>query len=174
MENIEKFIKKAQEGDREAMDIILHSYSLFVKNIVRYYSMFLNRDDREDLYIEGLIGLQRSVLNYREAKSRRFDDFAYVSVKNAILDYLRKRKRSLQTSLSFRNDADDFKEELLLFKEDIEEFEKKLSSFERAVLELYMQGYRIKEISKRLNKNYKSIDNALQRVKRHLKEFFIP
>ena len=173
MENIDNLIKKAQNGDKDAMDEILHLYSSFVKNIVKYYSMFLNRDDREDLYIEGLIGLQRAVLSYKKTKAKRFDDFAYISVKNAILDYLRRRKRLIETSVSFRKDVEDFKEELILFKEDVEEFKSRLSQFEQNVLDLYMKGYKIRDIAERLGKSYKSVDNAIQRIKKHLREFFL-
>ncbi len=173
MKNIETLISKAQGGDRDAMDEILHHYSPFVKDIIRYYSMFLNRDDREDLYIEGLIGLQRAVMSYKKSKAKRFEDFSYVSVKNAIFDYLRRRKRLIKSSLSFYRGTEDFKEELILFKEDVADFKEKLSPLEQSVLELYMQGYKISDIAEKLGKKYKSIDNALQRIKRRLRELFL-
>ncbi len=173
MESIDTIIKSAQHGDRDAMDRILHLYSNFVKDIVRYYSMFLSREDREDLYMEGLIGLQRAVLNYNKSKAKRFEDFAYISVKNAIFDYLRKRRRYIKnTDYKVRESSEDFKEELILFKEDIESFKEKLSPYEKKVLDLYLKGYKIADIAKAVEKNYKSVDNALQRIKKHLREFF--
>ncbi len=172
MENIEELIKKAQDGDREAMNVLLHRYSQFVKDIVRYYSMALTREDREDLYIEGLIGLQRAVYGFDTSKKKRFEDLAYISVKNAIFDYLRKKKRISNAPIPPYKGEDFLWEDLILFKEDIENFKGTLTNLEKKVLDEYLMGYKIGEIAKRLNISYKSVDNALQRIKKRLKEYF--
>ncbi len=173
MENTEELIPKAQKGDRDALNSLLHKYSQFVKDIVRYYSMALSKEDREDLYIEGLIGLQRAVLGFKPEKGKRFEDFAYISVKNAIFDYLRKRKRAANVAVpSSYGGEDSLWEDLILFKEDIENFKETLTELEKKVLEQYLKGYKIGEIAKRLNIPYKSADNALQRIKKHLREYF--
>ncbi len=173
MESVESLIKKAQSGDRNALDELLHRYSQFVKDIVRYYAMPLSKEDKEDLYIEGLIGLQRAVLAFDPKKGKHFEDFAYISVKNAIFDYLRKKKRAESVQIPARISEDLLWEDLVLFKEDIEEFKKSLSLLERGVLEEYLKGYKIKDIANNLNIDYKSVDNALQRVKKRLRDYFL-
>jgi len=173
--NINALISKAQKGDREAMDKILHLYTPFVKKIVRYYSIVLSREDKEDLFIEGLMGLYRSVNSFNSGKKKRFEDFAYISVKNAIFDYLRRRKSkgvdTMFPSFYFPSGS-DIEEESILLKQDLEELSKELSSFERDVFSLFVKGYKIKEIADKLGKPYKSIDNALQRIKRHLRSYY--
>jgi len=168
--NINKLIRKAQKGNRDAMNEVLHIYSPFVKKIVRYYSIILNREDREDLFIDGLMGLYRAVNSFDFKKGKNFDDFAYVSVKNAALDYLRKRREVRTVPLDFTSVAVDNEEESILLKQDMENFAKKLSSFEKDVFLLFIKGHKIRDISSKLDRSYKSVDNALQRIKKRLKE----
>ena len=152
------------------MNEVLHIYSPFVKKIVRYYSIILNREDREDLFIDGLMGLYRAVNSFDFKKGKNFDDFAYVSVKNAALDYLRKRREVRTVPLDFTSVAVDNEEESILLKQDMENFAKKLSSFEKDVFLLFIKGHKIRDISSKLDRSYKSVDNALQRIKKRLKE----
>lgn len=168
--NINELIRKAQKGDRDAMNEVLHIYSPFVKKIVRYYSIILNREDREDLFIDGLMGLYRAVNNFDFNKGRNFDDFAYVSVKNAVLDYLRKRKEVCTVPFDFTSFTVDGEEESILLKQDLESFAKRLSLFEKDVFLLFIKGYKIRDISNKLDRSYKSVDNALQRIKKRLKK----
>ncbi len=168
--NINELIRKAQKGDRDAMNEILHIYSSFVKKIVRYHSIVLNREDREDLFIDGLMGLYRAVNNFDFDKGKNFDDFAYVSVKNAVLDYLRKRKEVRTVSFDFTSFTVDGGEESILLKQDLESFAKRLSLFEKDVFLLFIKGYRIRDISNKLGRSYKSVDNALQRIKKRLRK----
>lgn len=170
--NINDLIEKAKKGDRDAMDKILHLYTPFVKKIVRYYSIILTREDREDLFIEGMMGLYRAVNNFNPDRKKRFEDLAYISVKNAVFDYLRKMKTHnahlpLDYSLST-----DIGEESILLKQDLEEFSKKLSPTEKDVFSLFIKGYGIKEIANKLGRSYKSVDNALQRIKRRLRNSY--
>ncbi len=170
--NIDDLIKEAQEGDREAMDKILHFYTPFVKKIVRYYSIILTREDREDLFIEGMMGLYRAVNSFNLSRRKRFEDFAYVSVKNAVFDYLRKIKAHY-TAVPVNYPLNtDIGEESILLKQDLEEFSKKLSLIEKDVFSLFIKGYKIREIADRLGRSYKSIDNALQRIKRQLRKYY--
>ncbi len=170
--NINDLIEKAQKGDREAMDKILHLYTPFVKKIVRYYSIILTKEDREDLFIEGMMGLYRAVNNFNTDRKKRFEDFAYISVKNAVFDYLRKIKAQNRTIPVNYPLNTDIGEESILLKQDLEEFSKKLSPIEKDVFSLFIKGYGIKEIADKLGKSYKSIDNALQRIKRRLRKYY--
>ncbi len=170
-EEVTALIKKAQSGDKDALSTLLYKFSPFVKDIVRYYAMMLSREDREDLYIEGLIGLQRAIMAFDVGKKRRFEDLAYISVKNAIYDYLRKRNRKAKLP-TVRKDDDVLWEDLILFKDDIEKFSIMLSDLEAKVFRMYLKGYSNREIADKLGIAYKSVDNALQRIKKRLRAFF--
>jgi RNA polymerase sporulation-specific sigma factor len=178
MENSEaklvELINNAKRGNKDAINEIMYIYSPFVKKIVRYYGIVLNREDKEDLFIEGLLALQRSILSFDALKNNRFDDFAFIAVKNTVLDFLRKKKK-IDSNITYgeivETDQHDF-EQFLFLKDEIDEFSKKLSSFEKEVLKVWLQGYGVREIAQRLDKPYKSIDNALQRIKKHFKQFF--
>jgi len=168
-----ELIKKAQSGDKDAINDIMYLYSSFVKRIVRYYGIVLNREDKEDLYIEGLLALQRAVFFFDLDKGDNFDDFAFIAVRNTILDFLRKRKNKLRVTSGeiLKSDEQDF-ENFLFIKEGLNEFSEKISPFEREVLRFWLGGYRIGEIAQRLGKSYKSIDNAIQRIKKRFKALF--
>lgn len=170
-EEVTALIKKAQSGDKDALSTLLYKFSPFVKDIVRYYAMMLSREDREDLYIEGLIGLQRAIMAFNAGRKRRFEDLAYISVKNAIYDYLRKRNRKVKLP-TVRKDDDVLWEDLILFKDDIEKFSRMLSDLEKKVFRMYLKGYSNREIADKLGITYKSVDNALQRIKKRLRTFF--
>jgi RNA polymerase sporulation-specific sigma factor len=171
--NIE-LIKKAQNGDKEAINDIMYLYSSFVKKIVRYYGIVLNREDKEDLYIEGLLALQRAVLFFDPDKGDNFDDLAFIVVRNTILDFLKKRKNKPRVTSGeiLKGDEQDF-ENFLFIKERLSEFSKKISPFEREVLKFWLGGYGIGEIAQMLGKSYKSIDNAIQRIKKRFKTLFV-
>ena len=169
-EEVADLIKKAQSGDKDALSMLLYKFSPFVKDIVRYYAMMLSREDKEDLYIEGLIGLQRAIMAFDVGKKRRFEDLAYISVKNAIYDYLRKKNRKVKLPTIREEDA--LWEDLILFKDDIEKFSRVLSDLEKKVFRMYLKGYTNREIADKLGITYKSVDNALQRIKKRLRAFF--
>jgi len=165
---LELLILKVKKGDKSSITKLIEVYIPFVKRIVRYYGMFVGRDEREDLFIEGLLSILRVVSIYDEKKGN-FNDLAFVAVRNAIFDALERRKKAVSGNHVPAGETDI--EDVMIIKEEIEDFAKLLTSFEREVFELYLQGYKIREISERLNKNYKSIDNAMQRIKKRAKIF---
>lgn len=173
MENLDKVIyslvKKSKEGDKKALNELLHLYSPFVKRVVRYYSILLNKEDREDLFVEGLMALMRSVNSY-DRKKGSFNDFAFITIRNAIFDYKRSKRTYLELTQVVEQNFDI--EDAVLLKGEIEEFSKILTSLEKSVFELYLKGYRISEIAKKLDKSYKSVDNSLQRIKKRLKQCY--
>jgi RNA polymerase sporulation-specific sigma factor len=168
-----KLIEKAKNGDEDAINELMYLYSPFVKKIVRYYGIVLNKEDKEDIFIEGLLALQRAILSFDQEKGKSFEDFAFIAVRNTVLDFLKKRKNDLKVTYGeiVKSDEHDF-ENFLFLKEEIEEFAKKLSPFEKEVFRLWLEGYRIRDISLRIGKPYKSIDNAVQRIKKRLRESF--
>ncbi|MBR2734567.1 MAG: RNA polymerase sporulation sigma factor SigH, partial [Clostridia bacterium] len=159
-------------------------------------SYFLVGADREDIVQEGMIGLYKAVRDFKGDKLSSFKAFAelcitrqmitaiktatrqkhiplnsYVSLDKPIYDD--ESDRTLMDVLSGTQVTDP--EELIVNREEVDDIELKmaelLSDLERKVLALYLDGRSYQEISEELNRHVKSIDNALQRVKRKLEKY---
>jgi RNA polymerase sporulation-specific sigma factor len=190
----EKIIELVHEGDSEALDFLIHKYRNFVRAKARSY--FLIGADREDIVQEGMIGLYKAVRDYKGDKLASFKAFAelcitrqiitaiktatrqkhiplnsYVSLDKPIYD--EESDRTLMDVISGAKVLDP--EELIINQEEFDHIEIKmaelLSDLERKVLALYLDGQSYQEISEELNRHVKSIDNALQRVKRKLERY---
>ena len=175
----------AAEGDREAEDILIQRYSVLVKKCARPY--FLAGGDSEDLMQEGFLGLLSAVRQYDESKTASFKTFAELCIRNRLYSAVRSAARFKHTPL---NDYISFAspnfdegqtrsntflrdpETLIIAKEWVDELysalESYLSPFERSVMVLYLEGFSYNEISQTLNKPVKSIDNAVQRIRKKL------
>ncbi len=190
----EEIIEEARNGDEKALEYLINKYKSFVRAKARTY--FLIGADREDIIQEGMIGLFKAIRNYRMDKLSSFRVFAelcitrqiitaiktatrqkhiplnsYVSLNKPIFD--EESDRTLMDIISEENVSDP--EELIINREEYAVIEEKmseiLSGLEWEVLSLYLQGKSYQEISKELARHVKSIDNALQRVKRKLEKY---
>lgn len=190
----EELVKMVQEGNTQALDYLLTKYKNFVKAKSRSY--FLIGADREDIIQEGMIGLYKAIRDYRDDKLSTFKAFAelcitrqmitaiktatrqkhiplnsYVSLDKPIYD--EESERTLMDVISCTRKTDP--EVLLINREQFNDIEDKmseiLSDLERQVLQHYLDGRTYQEISIDLNRHVKSIDNALQRVKRKLERY---
>ena len=190
----EQLVALVHKGDREALDFLIHKYQNFVRAKARSY--FLVGADREDIVQEGMIGLYKAVRDFKGDKLSSFKAFAelcitrqmitaiktatrqkhiplnsYVSLDKPIYDD--ESDRTLMDVLSGTQATDP--EELIVNREEVDDIELKmtelLSDLERKVLALYLDGRSYQEISEELNRHVKSIDNALQRVKRKLEKY---
>ncbi|MGG3005643.1 RNA polymerase sporulation sigma factor SigH [Geobacillus stearothermophilus] len=190
----EQLVALVHEGDGEALDFLIHKYQNFVRAKARSY--FLVGADREDIVQEGMIGLYKAVRDFKGDKLSSFKAFAelcitrqmitaiktatrqkhiplnsYVSLDKPIYDD--ESDRTLMDVLSGTQVTDP--EELIVNREEVDDIELKmaelLSDLERKVLALYLDGRSYQEISEELNRHVKSIDNALQRVKRKLEKY---
>ncbi|WP_062107702.1 RNA polymerase sporulation sigma factor SigH [Bacillus niameyensis] len=190
----EELIELIQEGESEALDYLINKYRNFVRAKARSY--FLIGADREDIVQEGMIGLYKAIRDFKEDKLASFKAFAelcitrqmitaiktatrqkhiplnsYVSLDKPIYD--EESDRTLMDVISGAKMLDP--EELLINREEISNIEEKvmelLSDLERKVLALYLDGRSYQEISDELDRHVKSIDNALQRVKRKLERY---
>ncbi|WP_396426802.1 RNA polymerase sporulation sigma factor SigH [Lederbergia sp. NSJ-179] len=190
----EELIELIQEGESEALDYLIKKYRNFVRAKARSY--FLIGADREDIVQEGMIGLYKAIRDFKEDKLASFKAFAelcitrqiitaiktatrqkhiplnsYVSLDKPIYD--EESDRTLMDVISGAKILDP--EELLLNREKMNNIEAKvmelLSDLERKVLALYLDGRSYQEISDELDRHVKSIDNALQRVKRKLERY---
>ena len=181
-------------GDTGALEYLINKYKNFVKAKARSY--FLIGADHEDIFQEGMIGLYKAIRDFRGDKLASFKAFAelcvtrqiitaiktatrqkhiplnsYVSLDKPIYD--EDSERTLQDVLTGGSATDP--EELYINREEHEDIEDKmakiLSELERKVLMLYLDGRSYQEIAVDLNRHVKSIDNALQRVKRKLERY---
>lgn len=190
----EELVEDARQGSSQALEHIINKYKNFVRAKARTY--FLIGADREDIIQEGMIGLFKAIRDYKEDKLSSFRAFAelcitrqiitaiktatrqkhiplnsYVSLNKPVFD--EESDRTLLDMLSEASISDP--EELMINREDYNNIEEKmgevLSELEIEVLDSYLQGKSYVEISKDLNRQVKSIDNALQRVKRKLEKY---
>ncbi|WP_270578174.1 RNA polymerase sporulation sigma factor SigH [Caldibacillus thermoamylovorans] len=190
----EQLVEMVHKGDSEALDFLIHKYRQFVRAKARSY--FLIGADREDIVQEGMIGLFKAIRDYKDDKSSSFKAFAelcitrqiitaiktatrqkhiplnsYVSLDKPVYD--EESDRTLMDMLTETKSLDP--EELIINQEEFDHIEIKmaelLSDLEREVLALYLDGQSYQEISGELNRHVKSIDNALQRVKRKLEKY---
>ena len=192
----EELLEKMKDGDKLAEECLYKRYTYVVKRITS--SFFLIGGGKEDLFQEAMIGLIKAVNSYDRSFGTKFRTYAEVCIKRQVITAIRKtdvreliyKSVSLYECLDMENDyttIDNYIDADMLNPENvyINEEEKNscfelavrsLSNFEKAVLMEYGQGKSYEEISTSLNKSIKSIDNALQRVKKKIcnnKENFI-
>lgn len=190
----EVVVKSARDGSSAALDYLIHKYKNFVRAKARSY--FLVGADREDIIQEGMIGLYKAIRDFRSDRLSSFRAFAelcitrqmitaiktatrqkhvplnsYVSLNRPIYD--EDSERTLLDVLSGTKVTDP--EELMINKEEFGDIEQKmgeiLSDLEWKVLMSYLDGKSYQEIACELKRHVKSIDNALQRVKRKLEKY---
>ncbi|MBU6363096.1 MAG: RNA polymerase sporulation sigma factor SigH [Acidobacteria bacterium] len=193
----EGLVRRARAGDQQAMDQIIARYRGFVR--LKASAYFLAGGDSEDLIQEGLIGLFKAVRDYRPEREASFRSFAELCVTRQIITAIKTAARNkhtpLNTYVSFSNTRAGSEQETTLadvlpddpvtdpvnqaisteeLQSLVECLGKVLSPLESQVLAMYLEGRSYEEVAERLECNPKSVDNALQRVKRkvevHLKE----
>lgn len=185
----EELAAMAQSGDASAQDFLLNKYSPMVKKVAARY--FLIGADREDLIQEGMIGLFKAVRDYSPDKNTAFRSFSELCVTRQILTAIKNATRQKHAPLNsyvsldrpvFDNDYDVTLLDIMgradaANPEDIvinrEKFNtignrigKFLSKLECQVLLYYLRGESYTDIARRLGKDAKAIDNALQRIRR--------
>lgn len=192
----EKLAQLAQNGDDAAQEYLLDKYKSLVRAKSRAY--FLIGADTEDIIQEGMIGLYKAVRDYDETKNAAFRSFAELCINRQMITAIKAATRqkhqplnsyislnkpvyeeeSEQTYMDFLQSGNEAllnPEALLIGQENKNFLEsqmiKNLSKFETRVLSLYLQGRSYFEIANALQKPEKSIDNALQRVKKKLERF---
>lgn len=193
----EEIVVMAKDGNQEAQECIISKYENFVKSKAKSY--FLIGADKEDIYQEGMIGLYKAIRDFNPEKLTSFRAFAEICVTRQIITaiktatrqkhiplntyvslnkpiYEEESERTLLDVLSGLKITDP--EELFISAEQMEhiqtEIGKVLSDLELEVLTSYLDGKSYQEIACDLDRHAKSIDNALQRVKRKLEKFLNP
>lgn len=174
--------------------LVVQKYSGFVSALSRRY--FLVGGTSEDLFEEGMIGIIEACKNYNGESllEDKFEPFVKLCIKRQMLDAIKKantqKNKALNESISLmhidsegneksvldtmwhRNNSND-PLDLFIDKEIINEYiekgNKKLSTFEKQVFERYLLGEKQSEIAESLNRDVKSVDNTIQRIKSKLK-----
>jgi RNA polymerase sporulation-specific sigma factor len=187
----EQVVRLAQQADGTALEYLLNKYKNFVRSKARSY--FLIGADHEDIVQEGMIGLYKAIRDFREEKLTSFRAFAELCITRQIITAIKTATRQkhipLNSYVSLNKPIYDEEsdrtlldvitegwaanpEEVLISREDVSVIEgrigKMLSGLEKQVLLRYLEGKSYQEISAEMHRHVKSIDNALQRVKRKL------
>ncbi len=180
-------------GCKRGMEHLIEKYKPLVRAKARSY--FLVGADREDIVQEGMIGLFKAVRDYKDDKNIPFKVFAEICITRQIITAVKTATRQKHIPLNsyvslnkrvFDEDSDKSlielvqevsiadPEELFINKEEYTVVESMvtelLSAFEREVLKKYLAGINYHDIAKQLNKPVKSVDNALQRLKKKIEK----
>ncbi|SHH43932.1 RNA polymerase sporulation sigma factor SigH [Tepidibacter thalassicus] len=189
-----EIVLKANQGDTLALEYLIKKYKNFVRAKAKSY--FLIGADKEDIIQEGMIGLYKAIRDYDEEKTSSFKAFAELCITRQIITAIKTATRQkhipLNSYISLNKPIYDEEsdrtlldiittsvitdpEELIISREELKNIESKisemLSSLELEVLELYLRGNSYQQIADKLGRHVKSIDNALQRVKRKLEKY---
>lgn len=190
----EDIVTEAKDGNTIALEFLINKYKNFVKAKARSY--FLIGADREDIIQEGMIGLYKAIRDFKGDKLSTFRAFAELCITRQIITAIKTATRQKHIPLNsyvslnkpiYDEDSDRTlldilsgtkitdPEELIINREEYNDIEFKmgeiLSDLEWKVLTLYLEGKSYQEISVDLRRHVKSIDNALQRVKRKLERY---
>mgnify|MGYP003295931835 CR=1 FL=1 len=190
----EELVSLAKDGNTMALEYLISKYKNFVRSKARTY--FLIGADREDIIQEGMIGLYKAIRDYRYDRQASFRAFAEICVTRQIITAIKTATRQKHMPLnsyvslnkpvyeeeSERTLSDVLTqgkagnpEELFIDQEDYLDIESTmqriLSPLEQEVVNLYLEGKSYVEIAQHLDRQVKSVDNALQRVKRKLEQY---
>ena len=190
----EEIVEGAREGSGEALEYLINKYKNFVRAKARSY--FLIGADREDIIQEGMIGLYKAIRDFRSDKLASFRAFAELCITRQIITAIKTATRQKHIPLNsyislnkpiYEEDSErtlldvisnarvSDPEEMVINREELGDIEEKmgeiLSDLEWKVLMAYLDGRSYQEIAIDLKRHVKSIDNALQRVKRKLERY---
>ncbi len=190
----EQVVEQARNGSTFALEFLINKYKNFVRAKARSY--FLIGADKEDIIQEGMIGLYKAIRDFRNDKLASFRAFAELCITRQIITAIKTATRQKHIPLNsyvslnrpiYDEDSDrtlldvlsgarvSDPEEMIISREEFSGIEEKmgeiLSDLEWQVLMSYLDGKSYEEIARDLRRHVKSIDNALQRVKRKLERY---
>lgn len=181
-------LQLVSQGDREAEEQLAVRYSRLVDACSRRF--FLAGGESADLAQEGMLALLRAIREYDPAAGVPFHSFAETCIRNGLLSAIKSASRrkhmplnsgvsleeilsedaspALPTEQTFRREA----EEMVLARESEDEllhtFDRYLSKYEREILSLYLDGASYRDMAQTTGRSEKSVDNAIQRIRRKL------
>lgn len=185
----EELIEIIQSGDRNALNYLLEQYKDLVNMKIGKY--FIIGAEKEDIFQEGMIGLYKAVKSFNKDKHNSFKSFANMCIERQLITAIKTSNRqkhmplnsylSLNTSAYNQEDSEDLmeifnshtmedpletitKKEYYKFVED--SIDKNLSTFEKQVLQRFINGESYVNIAQKLESSVKSVDNAIQRIRK--------
>ena len=191
----EDLVAAVRDGDDQALNSLLQRYRRFAR--ARASNYFLIGGDRDDVVQEGMIGLYKAIRDYEPDREASFRSFAELCITRQILTAIKTATRQkhvpLNTYVSFDkpnsqdsdrtigdsipSEVDDDPLRTVLNGDELRELRalcsEVLSGLETEVLDLYVEGRSYQEIAESLGRHVKSVDNALQRIKRKLESHLL-
>ncbi len=190
----DELVDYVHDGNKEAQEILIKRYKNFV--LAKSRSYFLVGADRDDIVQEGMIGLYKAIRDYKIERLASFRAFAELCITRQIITAIkaatRQKHQPLNSYISLNKPIYDEEsdrtlldvikgskltnpERLFISNETYDLIEKNivemLSDLEFGVLQEYLKGKSYEDIADSLDKHVKSVDNALQRVKRKIEDF---
>jgi len=195
--NDEQLIERVHERDDYALEFLMNKYKMLVEKKAKSY--FLMGASKEDIIQEGMIGLFKAVRDYNPSKEASFFSFADLCITRQMITAVKASTRQKHVPLnsyvslnqpSYQDDDDrpelidsvasgrvSSPEELFIGLETLHVIEAelidKLSRLEKEVLQLYIDGTGYVEVAQLMNRPAKSIDNALQRIKKKVEKIIL-
>ena len=188
-----QLISQIRNHNVDALDKLMQKYRNFVRMKARSY--YITGGDREDIFQEGMIGLYKAIRDYNQDRQTSFKSFADLCITRQIITAIKSSMRQKHIPLNsyvsldrpMFDDESDLSlidilpetkmknpEQILIRQQDFAwiglKIEQELSDLEKEALTLYLDGQTYQQISMVLNRHVKSIDNALQRVKKKLEK----
>ena len=190
----EELIDRLREGHEDIRDYLMEKHKNLVRKKAR--AMYLMGGDSDDLIQEGMIGLYKAIRDYDGSRGASFHTFAELCISRQLYSAVEASRRQKHQPLNFyvsiydKENEDSANnrlamgglsdwtrnpEELMIDQENLtsmeEEISRKLSRFEKDVLNLYLSGMNYSQIAETLGKGSKTTDNALQRIRKKIKNF---
>ena len=190
----EELIDRLRKGHEDIRDYLMEKHKNLVRKKAR--AMYLMGGDSDDLIQEGMIGLYKAIRDYDGSRGASFHTFAELCISRQLYSAVEASRRQKHQPLNFyvsiydKENEDSANnqlamgglsdwtrnpEELMIDQENLtsmeEEISRKLSRFEKEVLNLYLSGMNYSQIAETLGKGSKTTDNALQRIRKKIKNF---
>ncbi len=187
----EDLIEIIKSGDKYALDYLIHKYKELVNiKVSRYYIVGA---EHEDIVQEGLIGLYKAIKSYKPDKYNSFKSFANMCIERQLITAIKTSNRQkhmplnsyLSLNMSAYDETDEDDTQIMevfnaaLIEDPLDTItkkeyyanvestmEKSLSDFEKKVLDRYINGDSYVEIAEKLDAPVKSVDNAIQRIRK--------
>ena len=195
--NDEELLLNIKNGDEKALEELINNYKEIVNMKIGKY--FIVGAEKEDIFQEGMIGLYKAIKSYDSNKQNSFKTFANLCIERQLITAIKTSNRQkhlpLNSYLSLNNNAYDDENNASLieifndktiedpldtitkkeyYKLIEDKIESTLSNFEKEVLHSYAKGESYLKIAEKLNAPVKSIDNAIQRIRKKAAKNILP
>ncbi len=176
----EELCRLTMQGDSSAGESLVRRYNRLVRCCCR--PLFLMGGDQEDLIQEGMLGLTLAIRSYDESRTASFRTHAARCIRTRLYTAIRDAASTTHAPLnesvplepddpawlSYQDDPETLVVDRETFQERLRQYRQQLTPLEEQVLALYLQGLSYQEIAQRLDRSVKSVDNAVQRIRRKL------